>query len=76
MPGLIKRGWRSVITSPTWAYSLSEVKLGNNDAIELTLMHNAFITECLDYAVRNDVSGVWGGTTTRERMMMTLDGML
>ncbi len=20
------------------------------------------ITECLDYAVRNDVSGVWGGT--------------
>lgn len=28
------------------------------------------ITECLDYAVRNDVSGVWGGTTTRERMMM------
>ena len=28
------------------------------------------ITECLDYAIRNDVSGVWGGTTTRERMMM------
>jgi len=26
MTGLIKRGWRSVITSPTWAYSLSEVK--------------------------------------------------
>jgi hypothetical protein len=26
--------------------------------------------ECLDYAVRNDVSGVWGGTTTRERKMI------
>lgn len=26
MPGLIKRGWRSAITSPTWAYNLSEVK--------------------------------------------------
>ena len=25
------------------------------------------IDECLDYAIRNDVSGVWGGTTTRER---------
>lgn len=28
------------------------------------------ITECLDYALRNDVSGVWGGTTTGERRMM------
>ncbi len=27
-------------------------------------------TTFLDYAIRNDVSGVWGGTTTRERMMM------
>jgi len=26
MTGLIKRGWRSVITSPTWTYNLSEVK--------------------------------------------------
>jgi hypothetical protein len=25
------------------------------------------ITECLDYAMRNDVSGVWGGTTAGER---------
>ena len=28
------------------------------------------ITECLDYALRNDVSGVWGGTTTGEREVM------
>jgi hypothetical protein len=28
------------------------------------------IDECLDYAIRNDVSGVWGGTTTRERKMI------
>lgn len=28
------------------------------------------LDECLDYAIRNDVSGVWGGTTTRERRMI------
>jgi hypothetical protein len=28
------------------------------------------IKECLSYAVKHDVSGVWGGTTTRERQMM------
>jgi hypothetical protein len=25
------------------------------------------IDECLDYAIRNDVSGVWGGTTKQDR---------
>jgi len=34
------------ITSKTLMVGFeTEVKLGNNDAIELTLMHNAFITE-------------------------------
>jgi hypothetical protein len=33
----------------------TEVKLGNNDAIELTLLHNAFISESKDGGIDVDI---------------------
>jgi hypothetical protein len=48
------------ITNKTLCVSFeTEVKLGNNDAIELTLMHQAFITEnSVDVDLGIDVSDV------------------
>jgi hypothetical protein len=44
------------ITSKTLMVSFeTEVKLGNNDAIELTLVHNAFISEDKDGGVAVDI---------------------
>jgi hypothetical protein len=53
------------ITSKTLMVGFeTEVKLGNNDAIEMTLLHNAFISEakdggiCVDLDLSMDVTNV------------------